>query len=319
MLTIPPTMLTSVIMMSSLSFSFISKDSPCPRGVLGKFYVIIVIMDLLIYFFIFIFGTIIGSFLNVVILRYNTGESVVSGKSVCFSCAKNLSWYEMFPILSWVALQGKCGNCKSKISWQYPLVEFFTGILFLAVYLKLSQLGSSAPKLSFLMTHLYYFVVFSILIVITVYDLRHKIIPDLLSFSFAFISLIWLITALPTSHVGKANWDLWDLFAGPILALPFFLMWLLSGGRWMGLGDAKLALGIGWFLGLVSGVSAVILGFWIGAIISVSLLLLQRLNLIGKNLTIKSEIPFAPFLILGLLIVFFFGFDVMSLGNLFFI
>lgn len=274
-------------------------------------------MDLLIFSSIFIFGTIIGSFLNVVILRYNTGESAVSGKSVCFSCAKNLSWYEMFPILSWVALRGKCGSCKSKISWQYPLVEFFTGILFLAVYLKLSQLGSSTPKLFFSMSHLYYFVVFSILIVITVYDLRHKIIPDLLSYSFAFISLIWFIASQATSDVAwLANWDLW---AGPILALPFFLMWLLSRGRWMGLGDAKLALGIGWFLGLVSGISAVILGFWIGAIISVSLLFLQRLNLIGKNLTIKSEIPFAPFLVLGLLIVFFFRFDIMSLGNLFYL
>lgn len=265
-------------------------------------------MDLLIYFFIFIFGTIIGSFLNVVILRYNTGESVVSGKSVCFSCAKNLSWYEMFPILSWVALRGKCGSCKSKISWQYPLVELSTGLLFLFISFQ------GLPLDNF-----YYFAVFSILIVIVVYDLRHKIIPDLLSFSFAFISLIGLVVAQSTSDVGWANWDLWDLLAGPILALPFFLMWLLSRGRWMGLGDAKLALGIGWFLGLVSGVSAVILGFWIGAIVSVSLLLLQRLNLIGKNLTIKSEIPFAPFLILGLLIVFFFDFDIMSLGNLFYL
>ena len=84
----------------------------------------------------------------------------------------------------------------------------------------------------------------------------------------------------------------------------------------MGLGDAKLALGMGWFLGLVSGVSAVILGFWIGAAISLILLLLQKLNLTGKNLTIKSEIPFAPFLILGLLAVFFFGFDVIGLANL---
>ncbi len=272
-------------------------------------------MDILIYFSIFIFGTIIGSFLNVVILRYNTGESAIAGKSVCFSCAKALSWYEMFPILSFVALKGKCGSCKSKISWQYPLVEFFTGFLFLFTYLKTNDFSFQGLPLEIF----YYFVIFSILIVITVYDLRHKIIPDLLSYSFAFISLIWFIFALPTSDVGKAKIFqtpyIFDLLAGPILALPFFLMWLLSRGRWMGLGDAKLALGIGWFLGLVSGVSAVILGFWIGAIVSVFLLLLQKLNLIGKRLTIKSEIPFAPFLILGLLIIFFFGFDVMSLGN----
>ena len=279
-------------------------------------------MDFLIWFFMFAFGTIIGSFLNVVILRYNTGEPIVNGKSACFSCAKKLSWYELIPIFSFAALRGKCGKCKSKISWQYPLVEFFTGLLFLAVYLKLNgfyflnsnnlfSLGNSVSKYSYF----YYLAVFSILIVITVYDLRHKIIPDLLVFSFAFISLIYLVASKATSDVVLlANWD---LLAGPILATPFFLMWLLSGGRWMGLGDAKLALGMGWFLGLISGASAVIFGFWIGAVVSIFLLLAQKLNLSGKKLTIKSEIPFAPFLILGLLAVFFFDFDVMSLASLF--
>ena len=152
--------------------------------------------------------------------------------------------------------------------------------------------------------------------IITVYDLRHKIIPDMLVFSLAFISLIWLVANIGLADLFQSPY-IYNLIAGPILALPFFLMWLLSGGRWIGLGDAKLALGMGWFLGLISGVSAVILGFWIGAVISLGLLFVQKLNLIGKNLTIKSEIPFAPFLILGLLAVFFFGFDVMNLGVLF--
>lgn len=279
-------------------------------------------MDFIIWLSIFVFGTVIGSFLNVVILRYNTGESIVSGKSACFSCAESLSWHEMFPVLSFFALRGKCGNCKSKISWQYPLVEFFTGLLFLSIYLKFNGfyfLNSNSPHLFSLGNlvsrhfYFYYFAIFSLLVVITVYDLRHKIIPDLLVFSFAFISLAWLIASEITSHVGLANWD---LAAGPILALPFFLMWFFSGGRWIGLGDAKLALGMGWFLGLISGISAVILGFWIGAAVSLALLLLQKLNLMSKSLTIKSEIPFAPFLILGLLAVFFFGFDAMGLSNL---
>ena len=279
-------------------------------------------MDLLIWFFIFTFGMIIGSFLNVVILRYNTGESIANGKSACFSCAKRLSWYELIPIFSFAVLRGKCGSCKSKISWQYPLVEFFTGLLFLAVYLKLNGFYF-LNKLNLLtsyypqpLDYLYYLAIFSILIVITVYDIRHKIIPDLLVFSFAFLSLVWLIAYLGFSNLFQPS-SILDLFAGPILALPFFLMWLLSRGRWMGLGDAKLALGMGWFLGLVSGVSAVIFGFWIGAAVSVLLLIGQKLNLAGKKLTIKSEIPFAPFLILGLLAVFFFDFDVVSFVSLF--
>ena len=276
-------------------------------------------MDILIWFSIFIFGTIIGSFLNVVILRYNTGEPITKGKSACFSCAKSLSWYEMFPIISFIALRAKCRSCKSKISWQYPLVEFFTGLLFLATCAKLNGFDLfNQPNLFSVfqvISYFYYFAVFSILMIITVYDLRHKIIPDTLVFSLAFISLIWLVANIGLADLFQSPY-IYNLLAGPILALPFFLMWLLSGGRWIGLGDAKLALGMGWFLGLISGVSAVILGFWIGAAVSLFLIFIQKLNLIGKNLTIKSEIPFAPFLILGLLAVFFFGFDVMNLGVL---
>ena len=276
-------------------------------------------MDILIWLSIFIFGTIIGSFLNVVILRYNTGESITKGKSACFSCAKSLSWYEMFPIISFMALRAKCRSCKSKISWQYPLVEFFTGLLFLATCAKLNGFDfSNQPSLFSvfqIISYFYYFAVFSILMIITVYDLKHKIIPDTLVFSLAFISLIWLVANIGLADLFQSPY-IYNLLAGPILALPFFLMWLLSGGRWIGLGDAKLALGMGWFLGLISGVSAVILGFWIGAAVSLFLIFIQKLNLIGKNLTIKSEIPFAPFLILGLLAVFFFGFDVMNLGVL---
>lgn len=272
-------------------------------------------MDLIFYCSIFFFGAIIGSFLNVVILRYNTGESIVNGKSTCFSCAKSLSWYEMFPVISFLALRGKCLNCKSKISWQYPFVEFFTGLLFLATHLKLNGFHFTLTP-EFPLDNFYYFSIFSLLIVITVYDLRHKIIPDLLVFSFAFISLIWLVTNIAFSNLFQSLYIL-DLLAGPILALPFFLMWFFSGGRWIGLGDAKLALGMGWFLGLISGISAVILGFWIGAAFSMSLILAQKLNSRWKSLTIKSEIPFAPFLILGLIVVFFLGFDVMNLGVLF--
>lgn len=275
-------------------------------------------MDFLIWFFIFSFGAIVGSFLNVVILRYNTGASIAMGKSACFSCAKNLFWYELFPIASFVALKGRCGNCKSKISWQYPLVEFFTGFIFLLTFLMIFNQSFAFFEFSFnyLLYIFYYWSIFSLLIVITVYDIRHKIIPDLLVFSFAGLSLTRLIFNFGIQDLFHSPF-IFDLLAGPILALPFFLMWLFSKGRWMGLGDAKLALGIGWFLGLFSGISAVILGFWIGAAFSLLIILFQRLNLTGKRITIKSEIPFAPFLVIGLLLVFFFGFDALSLGSLF--
>src|SRR3989344_244845 len=84
--------------------------------------------------FVFLFGAVVGSFLNVVILRLNTGQSIVSGRSKCFTCAKKLKWHELLPIVSFVFLRGKCSACKTKISWQYPLVETITGIIFVLLF-----------------------------------------------------------------------------------------------------------------------------------------------------------------------------------------
>src|SRR5690242_17998674 len=88
-------------------------------------------------FIFFILGTIIGSYINVVVLRYHTGRSSVTGRSLCFSCGKTLSWYELVPIFSFLFLNGKCLGCNSRISYQYPIVEFITGILFLGIASKI--------------------------------------------------------------------------------------------------------------------------------------------------------------------------------------
>lgn len=90
----------------------------------------------IIYIFIFVLGTIIGSFLNVCIFRIPLEQSIAFPPSHCMNCGKRLKWYDMFPIISWIILKGKCRYCKSKISYRYPLVEFVTGIIFLAIYLK---------------------------------------------------------------------------------------------------------------------------------------------------------------------------------------
>jgi prepilin signal peptidase PulO-like enzyme (type II secretory pathway) len=149
---------------------------------------------------------------------------------------------------------------------------------------------------------------FSLLIVIVVYDMRHKIIPDTLSYLYACIAFVSLF--INYSFVGKIFIlpSLWALLAGPILALPFALIWLFSRGRWMGLGDAKLLLGIGWMLGLSQGLASLILAFWSGAIVSIVLLVLRY-----RGITFKSEIPFAPFLIFGVVLVFFFTLDIFSI------
>lgn len=278
-------------------------------------------LTVLITFFIFIFGTIIGSFLNVVILRYNTGVSV-AGRSACFCCGKKLLWFELVPVISFIFLRGKCGGCSGRISIQYPLVELATGFLFVGTFYKLYSVGSLAELLEIS----FYFLVFALLVIIAVYDLKHKIIPNGPIYSFIFLSLSKIFFTV------FREWNFWLIdwkfvLAGPVLSFFFFLLWFLSKGKWMGFGDVKFALGAGWLLGMTEGIVAVVFSFWIGAAISLTLLFFTKivsekisrkiaLFLGCKHLTIKSEVPFAPFLILGILIVFFFNFDLSALDFL---
>ena len=250
------------------------------------------IYGMLISGFVFIFGAIIGSFLNVVIYRYHTGKTV-GGRSQCLTCGKTLTARELIPIFSFFTQRGKCRKCGAKISRQYPLVEIATGLLFLLIY-------TLHPALYAL---LYHWIVASILVVIVAYDIRHTIIPDGFAYPFAILAFLYGLFSPP---VGVSLF--WFVLSGPLLAVPFAFLWLVSQGRWMGLGDAKLALGIGWFLGWYQGLSALIIAFWIGAIVGILLLFLK-----SKRFTMKSEIPFGPFLILGMWIVFFCNIDLLGL------
>lgn len=268
-------------------------------------------MYILIFIFIFLLGTVIGSFLNVVIYRFNTGMTVVNGRSICMTCNRTLRWYELIPVLSFLIQSGKCRRCESTISHQYPLVELTTGIVFALIAYKFLPILYFSSRIYFFFLVAYMFI-FSLLIVISVYDLRHKIIPDKLVIIFivaAFFSMF--INQSPFGSI-FAMPSYSAIAAGPILALPFASLWLLSKGRLMGLGDGKLVLGIGWMLGLSAGIAMTILSFWIGTVISLTAMFLSR-----NKMNMKSEIPFAPFLIISALIVFVFNLDIFSLIRLF--
>jgi prepilin signal peptidase PulO-like enzyme (type II secretory pathway) len=265
-------------------------------------------IEIIIASFYLFFGIIIGSFLNVVSLRYDTGDSIL-GRSMCLSCSKELKWFELIPILSFISQFGKCRDCKEKISWQYPLVELFTGIIFLGIFLKFSDLLLVSIQ-QLIVISVYFMVVFSILIVIFVYDLKYKIIPNDLVYTFSTLALAGIFFDPATFQISIPT--LLPFLSGPIFFLFFFSFWFFSRGTWMGLGDGKLALGIGWLLGLSFGITAIILSFWIGAFISIILMSIPLLNFKGKRLTMKSEIPFGPFLILGLLLVFFFNINILN-------
>ncbi len=241
----------------------------------------------------FILGAIWGSFLNVLILRHNTGKSP-TGRSGCMSCRSTLRFYDLVPILSFLALRGRCRSCGSKISIQYPLVEFVTGTVFALAFYKF---GISL-KLVLV------FIILSLLIVLAVYDFKHFILPDFYMFSLILFAVIYSAV----SGVSIVN----IILHGFLTAVPFFLIWFFSKGKWMGFGDVKLALAIGILLGLPNSLVAVALASVLGAFFGVAYVLYHTMCITGfafssKKVSIKSEIPFGPFLIVATVLVWFFN------------
>src|SRR3989344_2222653 len=236
---------------------------------------------------IFILGLCIGSFLNVVILRLEKSESI-GGRSYCPHCKHPLTWFDLIPVFSFLFLGGKCRYCKAKISWQYPMVEIGTAVIFLLITNDQLPITNMAGLLNVL----FLFYISSSLIIIFVYDFYHYIIPDIVLFPA-------IIVALPF-HVS------WNYLLAAMLASGFFLcIFFVSHGKWMGFGDVKLAVLLGLILGLPNILAALFLVFFFGAIIGVSLMLLNQKGL-------KSELPFAPFLILGTFMALFWGPEILN-------
>lgn len=272
----------------------------------------------LVYFF--LLGVIIGSFLNVVILRHNTGKTV-GGRSMCMSCKTILTSKNLIPILSFMFQKGKCTHCGTKISWQYPLVELSTGILFaLNFYLVYMHTYSVSE---FLILFIISASMIALFVAIFVYDMKHKIIPDSFSFPLGVLSILYVICTtfifknnmfwIPASD-GITPLGMVNICAGLIFYLFIYFIWKFSKGRLIGLGDAKLVFSIGTILGIVYGLSSIFLSFWIGALYAIFILLKQRLSKHSGRITMKSEIAFGPFLIIAFLIVYFFKIDVTNLS-----
>lgn len=258
-----------------------------------------------------VFGLIIGSFLNVVIYRLHTGKSL-AGYSHCLSCGTTLKPYELVPLLSYVCLRGRCRTCGCYIPIRYFVVECVTGLLFLLAFVK----AVSISELFF------WWVILALFVIITVYDIRHYIIPDSLTAALIIISLSWYGFLL---YSGTA----WVFVGEAILAALggagfFFLLWFVSKGTWLGFGDVKLAFPLGLIAGPSLVFSMVVYSFWVGAGISLFLIgvgnVLRgqvRLGMWTNQLTIKSVVPFAPFMIAGCLIILFTRYNVLSLFSSF--
>ncbi|MEK6599861.1 MAG: prepilin peptidase [Deltaproteobacteria bacterium] len=242
--------------------------------------------DNLIYILAFIFGSIVGSFLNVCIHRIPEGKSIIFPSSSCPNCNNPIAFYDNIPIVSYIVLLGRCRSCKTPISLRYPFVEFLTGLV--AVIL-LNTFGFSAGLPA-------YFIFTASLIVITFIDLKYQIIPDI-------ISLPGIAVGLLASYflpVGILNSIIGVLVGGGTLFLIAFGYHFVTGREGMGGGDIKLLAMIGAFLGWKAVIITLFTGSFIGAAAG-SVLMLAK----GKDS--KYAIPFGPFLAAGALVALFFG------------
>lgn len=264
---------------------------------------------ILLWIFIFIFGTIIGSFLNVVIFRHGTGMGL-GGRSRCMTSGKVLRWYELVPIVSFLLQGGRSLHTGAKLSWQYPLVEFLTGLLFLVSFQKSFVFLEAGDMLAFNLSFVFLALVSVFIILISVYDAKHMIIPNEFAYPFLLLAFVSLFVSLEPVALGLPSWS--AFVAGPLVALPFLFLWFISKGKWMGFADVKLALAIGWFLGLSGGLWALLISFWVGALFGIGFLVYQRLH--KRN---NHHIPFGPFLLTGLILVFLYNINIETFIALF--
>jgi len=239
-----------------------------------------------------IFGAIVGSFLNVCIFRLPKEESIIWPGSHCPHCNKPIQFYDNIPILSYIFLNGKCRYCKKSISTQYPLVEGITALSSLLIFMKFG------PSLSYL----FYFAFVAALIVITVIDLYHQIIPDVISLPGIGVGLL---ASLILPQITFLNSLIGVLLGGGSLFLVAYCYQWLFKREGMGGGDVKLLAMIGAFLGWQAVILTIFLSSFIGAISGILIMVLK-----GKDS--KYAIPFGPFLSLGAVISLFYGQNIIN-------
>lgn len=232
-----------------------------------------------------LYGVVIGSFLNVLALRLPLKESVTLKRSHCMTCGHTLSWYELFPLFSYIFLGGKCRHCKSKISIQYPLVEGANGILYAILFL---VHGISVETILYCLCA-------SALLALSIIDWRTQEIPVGFNIFILLLGLVRLVTDL-------GNWSQYviGLFA---VSGFLFLLFLITKGRSIGGGDIKLMAATGLLLGWQLNIIAFLLGCIIGSIIHLTLMAIKKANRV---------LAFGPYLSMGVYIAMIWGEQLVS-------
>ena len=261
-------------------------------------------MDYILFFYVFALGTVIGSFLNVVIYRAYSGRGL-KGRSSCGSCSRTLGVVDLVPIFSYVFLKGRCRTCGSKISKQYPLVELATGVLFLISYLHATD-----------MYQLLAYITLSILgVLISTYDMRHTVIPDAWNYAFAIAAFGLHVPALVNGTESAGD----ILLAGAIMSGALWAIWFLSDGRWIGFGDVKLVFGVGVLLGVFGAFMTLWLACIMGSIVGGAMFAYQHLRGKSTFISMQSELAFGPFILLSAALILFEYISLTNLWNLLYI
>lgn len=245
------------------------------------------ILNFLNYFFVFCFGAILGSFLNVLILRIHNDESWWSGRSHCPDCKKELEWYELVPVLSYILQGGKCRNCSKKLSIQYPIVEVASSLLAVFTYWKF---GVSLESLLIFTTAW-------LLLGSFISDLRFMELPEIFSWSTFALGVIYQIIFSQT--------EVKNIIFGIVFGFLFFwIQFFLTKGQGLGEGDIRLGLIMGVFLAWPNVIYAIFASYIVATIILVPFMALKK---IGR----KTPVPLGVFLIPTFLIFLYYQKEIM--------
>lgn len=240
---------------------------------------------------IFVIGVNCGSFINCLVWRLHAKKTIL-GRSFCPQCRKQINWYDNIPLLSFLLLKAKCRYCRQSISWQYPLVEAATAIIFILIWY------SYYPHSQFSNFQILRDWIFAgFLIVIFIYDLRWYEILDTVTIPamvIAFIFNLWLGASF------------WSLLLAALIGGGFFLgQFLISQGRWIGGGDIRLGALMGLMLGYPQVVVALMIAYLSGSVVGAGLL-------VAKKKQWSSQIPFGTFLSLATIIAMLWGSEILS-------
>jgi leader peptidase (prepilin peptidase) / N-methyltransferase len=229
-----------------------------------------------------LFGLVIGSFLNVVIVRVPEHRSLWRPRSACPRCSAQLSWYDNIPVVSFLILRGRCRACAESISWRYPIVEAITAVALVLAYL------AFGPTIDFVIAS----VLLAALIAITAIDLQHLLILDVITLPGILVGLVANIAT------GRISWL--ESALGIVLAGALFLTIILVSRGGMGGGDLKLGAMLGAFLGWKALLFALFVAIILGGVVGIALLVS---GLRGR----KDAVPFGPFLAIGGAVALFWG------------